>query len=481
MVFNRKKGDIMSESTAPKFQMKQFVGVVIAVLLMLFFQFACPVPEGLERTAMSAVGILACCIVLWVTEAVPFIVTVVLIYFLIPITNVIPVADVYNAASLQVPIYCLFVFTVSGAVMATPIPMRIANLALRVAGNSPTKLVIAFTMATAFLSMFISDLAAAAIFIGIGLTIVEANGGIKGQSGLAKALTLAVGAAAAIGGIGTPLGNSLNMLSISMVGQYMGVTVTFLNWCIICAPLAMVGAFLAALYITRVFKLEPINDDAIKVVSDKVAGFGKMSAHEIKVLVWFIIAFGLNMASTWVPAINSMLVCFLFTFIAYIPGISLLTKEQFHKSIAWEIIMMIIGVSLVSSGLVSTGVATWFVNTVLAGATAWPFFVVIFVMCFITFILHIAIPVGPPCCSVAVPLLCALAALTGVNPAIIAAIGGIYGGVTTVLPIDSIQMICYERGWITMAEWVKKGWVSTFILVIVGTFYLPAITALLGY
>lgn len=480
-MFIRKKGDIMSESTAPKFQMKQFVGVVIAVLLMLFFQFACPVPEGLERTAMSAVGILACCIVLWVTEAVPFIVTVVLIYFLIPITNVIPVADVYNAASLQVPIYCLFVFTVSGAVMATPIPMRIANLALKVAGNSPTKLVIAFAMATGFLSMFISDLAAAAIFIGIGLTIVEANGGIKGQSGLAKALTLAVGAAAAIGGIGTPLGNSLNMLSISMVGQYMGVTVTFLNWCIICAPLAMVGCFLAAIYITRVFKLEAISDDAIKVVSDKVAGFGKMSAHEIKVLVWFIIAFGLNMASTWVPAINSMLVCFLFTFIAYIPGVSLLTKEQFHKSIAWEIIMMIIGVSLVSSGLVSTGVATWFVNTVLAGATAWPFFVVIFVMCFITFILHIAIPVGPPCCSVAVPLLCALAALTGVNPAIIAAIGGIYGGVTTVLPIDSIQMICYERGWITMAEWVKKGWVSTFILVIVGTFYLPAITALLGY
>lgn len=461
--------------------MKQFVGVVIAILLMLFFQFACPVPEGLERTAMSAVGILACCIVLWVTEAVPFIVTVVLIYFLIPITNVIPVADVYNAASLQVPIYCLFVFTVSGAVMATPIPMRIANLALKVAGNSPTKLVIAFMMATAFLSMFISDLAAAAIFIGIGLSIVEANGGIKGQSNLAKALSLGVGAAAAIGGIGTPLGNSLNMLSIAMVGQYMGVTVSFLNWCIICAPLAMVGTFLAALYITRIFKLEPITDDAIKVVSAKVADFGKMSAHEIKVIVWFVIAFGLNMASTWVPAINSMLVCFLFTFIAYIPGISLLTKEQFHKSIAWEIIMMIIGVSLVSSGLVSTGVATWFVNTVLAGATAWPFFVVVFVMCFITFILHIAIPVGPPCCSVAVPLLCALAALTGVNPAIIAAIGGIYGGVTTVLPIDSIQMICYERGWISMAEWVKKGWVSTFILVVVGTFYLPAITALLGY
>ncbi len=33
---------------------------------------------------MSAVGILVCCIILWVTEALPFIVTVVLIYVLIP-------------------------------------------------------------------------------------------------------------------------------------------------------------------------------------------------------------------------------------------------------------------------------------------------------------------------------------------------------------------------------------------------------------
>ncbi len=32
-----------------------------------------------------------------------------------------------------------------------------------------------------------------------------------------------------------------------------------------------------------------------------------------------------------------------------------------------------------------------------------------------------------------------------------------------------------------MGEWVKKAWVCTFILVILGTFYLPAITAVLGY
>ena len=96
------KGDYMSESiaSAPKFETKKFVGIIIAALIFLFFQFVCPVPEGLERTAMSAAGILISCIILWVTEAIPFIVTVVLIYFLIPMSGVIPVSDVYTSASM---------------------------------------------------------------------------------------------------------------------------------------------------------------------------------------------------------------------------------------------------------------------------------------------------------------------------------------------------------------------------------------------
>lgn len=64
----------------PRFNTKSFIAIVVAALVFLFFQFACPVPEGLERTAMSAIGILCCCIILWVAEAMPFIVTVVLIF-----------------------------------------------------------------------------------------------------------------------------------------------------------------------------------------------------------------------------------------------------------------------------------------------------------------------------------------------------------------------------------------------------------------
>jgi sodium-dependent dicarboxylate transporter 2/3/5 len=211
-----------------------------------------------------------------------------------------------------------------------------------------------------------------------------------------------------------------------------------------------------------------------------------MTSKEIKLIVWFVIAFGLMIASTWITSINSMLVAFAFTVIAFIPGINLVTKEQFHASIPWEIIMMIIGVQALATGLVGTGVATWFVNTLLAGAESWPPILIVLVMCVITMILHIAIPVGPPTVSVAVPLMIALVSAVNtangaivINPAVIACIGGILGGVTTWLPIDSIMMICYEKGWISMNEWVSRAWVSTVILLILTVFWTPFICGII--
>ena len=101
--------------------------------------------------------------------------------------------------------------------MATPIPFRVANAVLKWSKGDSRKIVVGLMMVTGIFSMFIADLAASAIFVGISLSIVEANNGVKKLSGFGKALTLGIPAAALIGGIGTPLGNSSNMLVINML------------------------------------------------------------------------------------------------------------------------------------------------------------------------------------------------------------------------------------------------------------------------
>ena len=301
-----------NETKAHEKSRKRLIAIAVAAAVFLFFQFVCPVPEGLSRTAMSAVGILACCIILWVSEAFPFIVTVVLIYLLLPITDVLPFAttaladgtvvqSVFNQSSLMVPIYCLFIFAVTAAVMTTPIPYRVANFVLKWSKGNSAKIVIGLMMATGIFSMFIADLAASAIFVGISLSIVEANGGTKKLSGLGKALVLGIPAAALIGGIGTPLGNSSNMLCIGMLEAAMPVRVTFLGWCIVNIPLALAVTFLSSLFIVKVFKLEDVNPEAYANVEGQLAGFERITTREIKLLVWYVIAFGLMIASTWMP------------------------------------------------------------------------------------------------------------------------------------------------------------------------------------
>jgi len=480
-----------------KTQRNRLIGVVVAAIIFLLFQFAVPTPEGLPHQAMSAAGILFACIVLWCTEAVPFTITVVLIYFLLPITGVLPysaitdpalsyngapLVSVFNSSSLLVPIYCLFVFTVSGAVMSTPIPYRVAKAALNFAGNNITKLFIMFGLGCSILSMFISDLAASAIFCGIGISICIANDGKKGMSELGKAFTVLCGTTAAIGGIGTPVGNSLNMLCMSMVGQAMGVTVTFAQWCITMIPIAIVTSILASLYVAKAFKCEEIKPEALDVVKDKLADYGKLSTREIKIIVWFVIVFGICLASTWVPQINSMLVCFIGAVIAFIPGISLLTKADFDASVSWDIIMLIIGVQCLINGMMGTGLIGWVVGHVFAGAATWPFILVVTVCVIVTGILHILIPIGPPTVSVALPVMFGIAAaVPELNGCLIAAIGGSIGAVTSFLPFDAIMLCSYKYGWISMADWLKKAWVPTVILWIVVIILGPIITGFFAY
>ena len=154
-----------------------------------------------------------------------------------------------------------------------------------------------------------------------------------------------------VGGIGTPVGNALNMLCMSMVEQAMGVTVTFGQWCVTMIPIAIVTPVIASFVVVHLFKCEEIKPEALDVVKDKLADYGKMSAREIKIIVWFVIVFGICLASTWIPAIQSMLVCFIGAVIAFIPGISLLTKEDWDAAVSWDIIMLIIGVQCLVTGM----------------------------------------------------------------------------------------------------------------------------------
>lgn len=461
---------------------RKLICVIVAAAIYLAFQFLVPVPEGLERPAIASVGILIACIVLWVSEALPLIITVVVILIMLPVSGIIPLSQVYSLCGTSVMFFCLVSFGLSAAISATPIPYRAADLLFKVCKNNPRKLVCGFTLCSSVISMVLSNLAACAIFAGLAITILKANGNPKpGSTNLGKALMIGISIGAAMGGFATPVGNSLNILAMEMINEYMGVRVTFLDWMIVGLPLSLIMTLFIGWFVCKMFPPEEVSQGAIDLVRKETEQCGKVKPSEIKFAIWFAVMFVFWLASTWFASINLIVVGLIGLVVAFIPKIDIIDIKAFHKEVSWDVVFMIGGVQALATGLINTGMADWFVNTVLGGVTAWPMVAILLVMAAVVALLHIAIPVGPPVASISLPVLMALALATGVDAGTVAMIVAMHAGVTMILPIDSIALITYTKGYYTMSEFAKFGVIPTLVLIAVSAIAVPPLFALLGY
>jgi di/tricarboxylate transporter len=116
-----------------------------------------------------------------------------------------------------------------------------------------------------------------------------------------------------------------------------------------------------------------------------------------------------------------------------------------------------------------------------AGADTWPLFGVLFILAAITAFLHIIIPTGPPVVALTVPPFLAVAAMTGVDPATLCLIVGVFAGIELVFPLDSIPLITYGEGYYSMTDMAKYGVFPTIVLCVMCATIFPFIAGLIGY
>jgi sodium-dependent dicarboxylate transporter 2/3/5 len=465
-----------------QFQKKQLIGMVSAVIIYLIFHFVLPVPEGLERPALCAFGILLACIALWVTEALPLFVTVIIVMVMLPVGGILPVGQFSSTFMTPVIFFVFVAYGISAAFAATPIPYRMINFFLNWSGSNSKKVIYAFVFCCAVMSAIISNIAATALLMGLALSLMKANGNPEpGTTNLGRALLIGIPGAAQIGGMATPVGNSLNVLAMTMIEQGTGIRVTFLDWCILGIPFAIIAAIFLGWWLSFLFKPEPITEEAIAEVKKQVSGFGKLQPQEKKVIIWLLVTFAFWLSSTWFPALNIFIVGMVSLAVAFLPGVNLLNGKKLMDSISWDVIMMIGGIQALAMGIVSTGGATWLVNLTFAGADAWPMFVVLLILAAITAFLHIIIPTGPPVVALTVPPFLAIAAMTGVDPATLCLIVGTFAGIELVFPLDSIPLITYGEGYYSMSDMAKYGIVPTAVLCLMCATIFPFLAGLIGF
>ena len=222
--------------------LKNRIGLVVGPLLFLIL-ILLPPPEGMSTEARAVMAGTVWVAVWWISEAVPIPVTSLLPIILFPMTNAMELKATTEAYGNPIVFLFLGGFIIALAMEKWNLHKRIAINTVKAIGTNKKNIVLGFMVATAFLSMWISNSATAMMMMPIGVAIVmqlsseseDEAGFLKGNFG--KALMLAIAYSASIGGLATLVGTPTNAVLVAIVKQLFNVEISFAQWMLMAFPL----------------------------------------------------------------------------------------------------------------------------------------------------------------------------------------------------------------------------------------------------
>lgn len=232
----------------------------------------------------------------WLTEAVPIPVTALLPIVLFPLGGVLDI----NVACQSYGHKLVFLF-LGGFILALGIEKwglhkRIALGIIARTGERANHVILGFMIASAFLSMWISNTATTVMMLPIATSVVgvllskDSKVSPKQQKVFALTLMLGVAYAANIGGIGTLIGTPPNIAMKGAIEDTYNITISFAHWMVLATPFSVVLLVLTFLVLTRVVYRNGIGafDGASEVIKTQLKGLGKMGKGETRVLLVFV-------------------------------------------------------------------------------------------------------------------------------------------------------------------------------------------------
>jgi sodium-dependent dicarboxylate transporter 2/3/5 len=246
-------------------------------------------PEGLTVEAWYVVSLAALMVVWWVTEAIPIAATALLPLAALPLMGVVSTKDA--AAPYADPIIFMFIggFMLAACVERWRLHERVALGIASWSGGRPVLLVGCFMLASAVISMWISNTATTLMLAPIALGAARALAGDgKADLALGGALLLGVAHAATIAGIGTPVGSPTNLIAIGFL-ERAGEPMAFTEWMARAIPLIFVMLPVGWLVLCLPLFRRSAGDSAAvaRVVGAALNSLGPLSRPEARIGVVF--------------------------------------------------------------------------------------------------------------------------------------------------------------------------------------------------
>src|SRR5699024_4601804 len=215
----------------------------------------------------------------WVTEALELAVTALLPIIIFPLSGAVSIDKI--TSSYGHPFIFLFMggFVLGIAIQKWDLHKRIAFKIIELLGTGKKRVILGFLLATAFLSMWLSNTATAIMILPIGISV---GNHFNNDPVFSRNLMLSIAYGASIGGVATLIGSPPNIIFAGVLKQTLEIDITFFNWMLFALPISILLLVVAWFYLTR-FKVT----DEDKASSVRLDDLGKITVPEKRVLIVF--------------------------------------------------------------------------------------------------------------------------------------------------------------------------------------------------
>ena len=450
------------------------LGPVLFALVMLFFN-----PENLNPEAKSILASTIWIAIWWITECVPISVTALLPIVLFPLTGGLDIKS--TTASYGHNLVFLFVggFIIALAIEKWNLHKRVALNIIKFTGTKKSRIILGFMIATAILSMFISNTATTIMILPVGMAIIskvsESNNSYENIN-FGKSLMIAIAYSASIGGMATLIGTPPNMIFAGVVKESYGIEIGMIEWSKFGLPVSIFLLIICWIYLTKVaFSFEDKNQASGKQeINSQLRKLGKFSNEELKVSV----IFGLT-AVGWIfrkqlvkiiPFLDDTIIAISFAIVLFIipdkKNKPLLNWEDTIK-LPWGILLLFGGGMAIASAFGKSGLALWIANLLSTMNGVSLFLLILIIVVSINLLTELTSNMATT--AMLLPVLVTMALAINVHPYFLLVSATLAASCAFMLPVATPpNAIVFGSGLLKIEDMFKKGiWMNLFSVVVI--------------
>ncbi len=417
----------------------------------------------------------------WLSGVVPLEATALLPIVILPLLKVGTLTEVTGAYADPVIFLFLGGFFIAATLERWDLHRRFALSTVRVVGTDAPRVVLAFLLATAAVSMWISNTATAVMMLPIAAAVAgRAEGG-----GFQRALMLSVAYGASIGGVGTLIGTPPNAIFAANARELAGVEIGFGSWMLVGVPAEILMLAACWLILVRLFRVRGVVPGLAERVEREAAQLPQPGTGERFVTAVFVltaVAWVLRepkvMGGFRIPGLADLvpisdtgiaLVAALVLFIVPLPRARFRTALDWDtaRRVPWGVLLLFGGGLALAGAFAGSGLTRW-IGERIAALHGAPFAVIVLV-CGTLFIWLTELTSNTATAALGMPLLASVAAGLGVAPIPLMAAGALGASMAFMLPVATPpNAIVFGSGLLNQTDMAKAGfWMNIASMIIV--------------